>query len=127
MKREPIDIFRVEPRHEAIHYRLLNWAAWARVRSPYAQCPMFKALGVKSNSWQWHPPSFRESVDILDAAQMEKAVVSLPERHRIACQWWYVHQSPSVNRMCQRLGVTRDGLMKLCTDARTMLDNRLST
>lgn len=126
MKREPIDLFHVERRHSAIHARLLNWASWARVRPSYAQCPMFKALGVKSNSWQWHMPQIRDTVDIIDAMKVEKAVIALPEKHRIATQWWYVFQSPTVRVMCQRLGVTQDSMLKLCADSRTMLDNRLT-
>ena len=49
-----------------------------QVRPNYAQCPMFRALGVKSNSWQWHAPEIRDTIDTLDAMRLEKAVAALP-------------------------------------------------
>lgn len=127
MRRDAIDIFHVEQGHQAIHARLLNWAAWARVRPNYAQCPMFRALGVKSNSWQWHAPEIRDTIDTLDAMRLEKAVAALPDKLRTATRWWYVFQSPPVRRMCQHLGCTTDGLLKMCADSRTMLENSLTS
>ena len=125
MRREPIDIFLVEKRHHAIHARLLNWAEWARVRGYPKTSPMFAALGVLTNSRQWHTPEIRDSVDPLDAQAVEKVVAQLPDRHAAAIRWWYVYQKPPVRMMARALATNEHGLARYCTDARTMIDNRL--
>lgn len=126
MKRdETIDVFHVESRHDAIHAKLLNWAAWVRIRGYPAMSPMFRALGVRSNSRQWHPPVVNDQIDVLDAMQIEKEVAKLPPQHAEALRWWYVTQSPPAHVFRRRMGYTWDTLKKVCSDARTMLTNRL--
>lgn len=119
-----IDVFQVQARHNAIHARLINWANLVRVRPHYSVSPMFR--GWRSNSRQWSAPEPRVEVDTRDGWIIEKTVCSLPERHRIALQWWYVFKWPSVRVMRQNLGVTEDGLLQICNSARDMVDNRLS-
>ena len=122
MKRDYVDVFHVERHHEAIHARLLNWAAWVSVRPHYATSPMFQALGVRSNSRQWHAPDIRDTIDTLDAAAMEKMIHKLPAPHADAMRWWYVYKVP-VGAYCRAAGVNPAGALRLCTDARTMLAN----
>lgn len=125
MRREPIDIFLIERRHHAVHARLLNWAEWARVRGYPKTSPMFAALGVRTNSRQWHTPDIRDTIDPLDAMKVEKVVAQLPDRHAAAVRWWYVYQKPPVRSMARALATNEHGLARYCTDARTMVDNRL--
>lgn len=125
MKRESIDIFYVDSRHEEIHRRLVNWANWVRVRPHYAMSPMFKAMGYKSNSRQWHSPEPRVDVDTNDAWAVEQAMRKLTERHRVALVWFYVTRWPGAYAMRQKLGCTADGLLQLCNTARAMVDNSL--
>lgn len=125
MKRDFVDVFHVERHHEAIHARLLNWAAWVSVRPHYATSPMFQALGVRSNSRQWHAPDIRDTVDTLDALKLEKTMRHLPEKNRAALQWHYLYPFILPWRACRFLGVSQEGLRKLVVNARQMVDNNL--
>lgn len=124
MRLPDVDVFYVDPRHDAIDARLRNWAAWARGRPHYATSPMFRRLGVRSNGRQWHPPEVRESIDIIDAAAIERTLRELPRVHADALRWWYVHASPA-RAYCRKRGYSMGFLRRLCDDARTMLTNRL--
>lgn len=127
LKREhEADVFHVEARHDAIHRRLVNWASWVKVRGYPAMSPMFRALGVKSNSRHWHMPVIIDTVDMLDAQLIEKAVGKMPEMHAEALRWFYVFQHPPAHVYRRKRGYTWDTLKKICTDARTMLDNRVN-
>lgn len=125
MKRESIDIFYVDARHEEIHQRLVNWSNWVRVRPNYEISPMFAAMGYRSNSRQWHEPIPRVEVNINDAWHVEQSMRKLTERHRVALVWWYVTKWPAPWKMRQRLGCTEDGLLQLCNTGRDMIDNVL--
>jgi DNA-directed RNA polymerase specialized sigma24 family protein len=63
-------------------------------------------------------------VDTLDAVLLEKAVSALPEKHRAAVRWSYVHAGNPV-AMARALAVSKQGLSDLVGDGRTMLQNRL--
>jgi hypothetical protein len=120
-QRDYIDFHAVPDSQLAMHDRLLNWARWVRVSAPFWQAPIWR-LG-KSNSRQWHNPELREETDILDGQAMEKAVFALPDKHRDAVRWHYVHRtSPTQAR--KHLGVTNEGLQRLVIDGRSMLINR---
>jgi hypothetical protein len=122
MKRDLVDFFLIEDRHLAIHIRLENWARYVDSRGiHWNQAPIWK-LG-KSNGRQWHQPELRTPVDTLDGHALEVAVRALPEPHRDALRWQYVHRS-SPSKARRLLGVTNEGLMRLVRDARSMLTNR---
>lgn len=125
MKRESIDIFYVDSRHEEIHQRLMNWAHCVYVGPRWEMSPMFKAMGYKSNSRQWEEPRGRVEVDVHDGWFVERHMRYLPERHRFVLQWWYVISWPAAWKVRQQLGVTDDGLLRLCNSARDMIDNVL--
>ena len=118
-----IDYSHVPERHTAIHARLENWARWVRVRPHGWQvAPMFRLYQSKSR--QWEAPVIQNPVDTLDAVVVEKAVSALPEKHRAAIRWSYVHAGNPV-AMARRLGVSKQGLADLVDAGRTMLKNRL--
>jgi DNA-directed RNA polymerase specialized sigma24 family protein len=121
--REIVDFNHVATEHEAIHARLENWRRWVTVRHHgWATAPMFRMY--QSNARQWHAPVIQTPVDTLDAVLVEKAVAALPEKHRAAVRWSYVHAGNPV-AMARSLGVSKQGLADLVTDGRSMLQNRL--
>ena len=124
MKRDDIDLFLVEDRHQQIHERAENWADWVMVRQPMWVSPMFKQ--AKSNARQWAEPEYRRTCDILDAAEMEKQVAKLPEPHRSVIRWFYVYRTGE-QKFRKSQGMTKDVLRKYLSDARTMLMNRLKS
>ena len=120
---ESVDYSHVPERHAAIHARLENWARWVRVR-PHGWCthPMFKNFRA---SKQWEAsPHISTTVDTIDAALIEKAVYALPEKHRAAIRWSYVHAGNPV-AMARSLAVSKQGLADLVDAGRTMLQNRI--
>ncbi len=120
---EAVDYSHVNEMHADIHSRLENWRRWVIVR-PHGWCthPMFKNFRA---SRQWEAsPHISTPVDTIDAALIEKAVYALPDKHRDAIRWWYVHAGNPV-AMARRLGVSKQGLADLVGDGRTMLQNRI--
>lgn len=120
---EMVDYNHVQAHHEAIHERLMNWERWVRVRPHgWFTHPMFKNFRA---SKQWEAsPHIGTPVDTLDAALMEKAVSALPEKHRAAVRWSYVHCGNPV-AMARSLAVSKQGLADLVDAGRTMLQNRI--
>lgn len=60
----------------------------------------------------------------LEAMEVEKAVAALPEKHRAAVRWSYVHCGNPL-AMARTLAVSKQGLADLVDAGRTMLGNRL--
>ena len=117
-----VDYNHVKPEHEAVHERLSNWARWVRVRPHgWQTAPMFRMY--QSRARQWEAPVIQNPVDTLDAVVVEKAVSTLPEKHRAAVRWSYVHSGNPV-AMARALAVSKQGLADLVEAGRTMLQNR---
>lgn len=120
---ETVDYNYVHERHADIHARLENWRRWVIVRPHGWQvAPMFRLYQSKSR--QWEAPVIQNPVDTLDAVLMEKAVSALPEKHRAAIRWSYVHAGNPV-AMARSLAVSKQGLADLVDAGRTMLNNRI--
>ena len=120
---EAVDYSHVNEMHADIHSRLENWRRWVTVRHHgWATAPMFRMYQSKAR--QWHAPVIQTPVDTLDAVLVEKAVAALPEKHRAAVRWSYVHAGNPV-AMARTLGVSKQGLADLVEAGRTMLGNRL--
>lgn len=119
-----IDFHAVADRHFAIDRRLIEWARWVRVRpQAWRSQPMWR--GYQSMARQWHAPEVSTPINTLQAHEIERAVSLLPEKHRVAIRWAYVFAYIPVSVVRRELGVTKDDLLKLLTDARDMLCNRL--
>jgi hypothetical protein len=119
------DLHRVRYIHEGVHDRLLNWARWCNGgRGSSSGQPMFRQYrsGYRESAEQVFIP-----IDGLDAVKMEKQVIFLPEKHRIAVQWFYVysHRGLSMWKVLRFMGVQRDTLVTLVHDGRSMVKNRL--
>ena len=118
-----VDYNHVPERHTAIHARLENWRRWVIVRpNGWQVAPMFRLYQSKSR--QWEAPVIQNPVDTLDAVLVEKAVAALPEKHRAAVRWSYVHCGNPL-AMARTLAVSKQGLADLVDSGRTMLQNRI--
>lgn len=116
-----VDFNHVEEKHKDIHDRLVNWARWCRATSGGRGVhPMFKWC---KSPQHWEAVDLPPQVDPLDAVKLEKAVAQLPEKHRFAVRWCYVH-GDSPKRACQQVGESREGLYELIREGRQMLINR---
>ena len=111
----------IDPAHEAIHQRLVNWARWVR---PNGFChdvhPMFRKA-LTSRQWDTDP-YIHVACDTIDAQRLEKIVVSLPTKHKIVLKWYYVAPI-DYRKVCRKLAMNLDGLTLLLKDARTMVKN----
>jgi DNA-directed RNA polymerase specialized sigma24 family protein len=56
---------------------------------------------------------------------MERAVSNLPDKHRVAIRWAYVHTWKPPMLVARRLAVSPATLQDLIHDGRSMLNNRL--
>lgn len=119
-----VDFDAVEAKHQTIHKRLANWASWVSVRHINQWAASSLWLQVKSNAWQWHPPEYRETCDIIDAQYLEKEICKLPRPHADALRWCYVFRT-SPGFMASKMGVNKSGLARLIRDGRQMLMNRI--
>jgi DNA-directed RNA polymerase specialized sigma24 family protein len=120
---ENVDYNHVPDHHKSIHERLENWRRWVVVRpSGWQTAPMFRMYQSKAR--QWESPVIQSPVNTLDAVLVEKAVSTLPEKHRAAVRWSYVHAGNPV-AMARTLGVSKQGLADLVEAARSMLNNRM--
>lgn len=121
MRRDEIDFFEVRHAHIEIHARLQNWAKWARGgRGTGYVHPMFQ--GYRADGYhELHGGGV--PVDSLDAAAVQKLFPRLPEKHRWALQWSYVHPYIHFGRVCRALAVTKPALCELVHDGRSMVKN----
>ena len=123
MQRDLIDFHLVRDEHLSVHARLEAWARWVKVRPHGWQvAPMFRQY--RSKAWQWHRPEPQAQVNIPEAVAMEKAVSLLPEKHREAIRWSYVFSGNPAG-MAAKLAVSKQGLLDLVGEGRTMLRNRV--
>jgi hypothetical protein len=118
------DFNHIPARHDAINLRLEEWSRWVRCKpQAWAMQPMFRLYRAPK---QWESDlQIRIEIDTLAAHEIERAVSFLPDKHRTALRWFYVHSHVPVNGVRRELGVTRDGLGQLINDGRSMLINRL--
>ena len=75
---------------------------------------------------QWESDlQIRIEINTLAAHEIERAVSFLPDKHRTAIRWCYVHSHVPVGKVQRELGTTREALAGLIHDGRSMLVNRL--
>lgn len=117
---EPIDFFHVDPKHQEIDKRLINWG-----RSQYSG-----GGGGHTGMWRWVKPSqpwdaviTAVPVDRHDAMLVSKGIAALPSPHALALSWCYARKtSPSQGAKLLRTNI--EGLFRLVVDGRIMLINR---
>ena len=119
-----IDFHHIATRHDAIHLRLEAWGRWVRVSpKPWATHPMWRNARTPR---QWDiDPVVHQTLNTLEAHEIERAVSHLPDKHRSAIRWAYVFPYIHQGKIQRELAVTADALAKLIVDSRDMLANRL--
>lgn len=126
MKREVVDFFLVEDKHQAIDARLRNWARWSHNRGGATVSPMFRLYRAPADAnSEDRTDVVRQYVPIdpLDASEIQKGVSALPDPQRHALNWNYVKPS-NPRRAASMLGVSLEGLALLVRSGRVMLINR---
>ena len=121
-----IDFASVLEQHWGIHARLENWARWCRgtQRQDGAPgSPMFALYRTGDYAQRRYGDETPIPVDRMDAAQIAKAVAVLPDRHRQALQWCYLHPRNPAG-FAKSIGATMQGLHDLIRDGRQMLVNK---
>ncbi len=122
MLRPFVDFSHVEPKHQAIDGRLVNWARWSVNKAATGASPMFR-LYRATDAAQVYGAQAAEPVDSIDAARMQAVVIRLPTPHRLAISWCYIKRT-NPTRAAQEVGHSLEGLMRLIRDGREMLVNR---
>lgn len=113
-----IDFNHIEPKHQATHDRLINWASWYRDSKSAGTSPMFR--GYKSKWRQWHTPDIKIVADGKDAQRIEKIVTRLPVDSRKALVWFYM-ANESILKGRRRFNKTEQELHELINHARNMV------
>ena len=115
-----VDFSHVPSNQYEIHDRLLNWAKWARGGNSRNVHPMFRQY---RNDY-WEPTPSVTYADTVDALAVQKTMTHIPERYRLAVQWFYIARSNPMP-VCRHLGVSKQGLADLVIDGRTMVKDQL--
>ena len=103
----------IQPQHDAIHARCIEWAKWVRVHHrPFGIQPMFKGYMSKSRQWEEAPP-VPVAVNTLQALEVERAVATLPDQQRTVLRWAYVWPALHINAVARELGTSGDGLVAI--------------
>lgn len=123
MTRAYVDFSHVSEKHREIDKRLYNWAAWCVVHGGRFVQPMFRNYRSDESFDDVHAQQKPLPIDPSDALKIERAVVMLPESHKLATVWFYRIKTQPM-RACKALGVSRAGLAELIGDARQILLNR---
>lgn len=112
------DMTEVPPHQEAIHHRLsTNWRSYCHGGRHVEVCPYLRDYRPGDH---WNPPEPKQTADLIDGAKLNKAVVSLPELHRKALQWWYIQPS-SPGKAAKGLKMTQILLKGLVISGRQRL------
>jgi hypothetical protein len=119
------DYSHVTTRHDQIHYRLESWARWVKVKPQAWKAQALWRMYRAPRQYAYETADIKIELNTLECHETERAVSSLPEKHRTAIRWVYVFSYVPPNIIRRDLGVTRDGLGELITDGRDMLVNKL--
>jgi DNA-directed RNA polymerase specialized sigma24 family protein len=119
-----VDFAHVPVSQWKIHDRLENWARACRgapKQSGVIAAPMFALYrSTEAKREERYGNLTSVPVDHKDATFISAGVGALPDKHRRAIHWSYVHpRNPS--KMAKELGVELDGLARLVSAARFKL------
>jgi hypothetical protein len=126
-RREPrqyVDFSAVPPSQWKMHDRLENWGRASRGgdKQSGSAAPMFQ-LFRPSEARREYNAAISVPVDRSDAILIAKGVVALPDKHRRALQWYYIHPGNPAGA-ARNLAVTIERLAELVIAGRSMLVNR---
>ena len=124
-KREYVDFSAVPPSQWAMHDRLTNWAKWSRGTARFDRAisaPMF-VLYKSSDARREYGAPTSIPLDPKDATKVQVGVTALPEKHRRALHWYYLHPVNAMG-MARELGLPLAGVAEIVIRARFMLINK---
>jgi hypothetical protein len=103
------DLARIQHHHEAIHERCVEWGKWVKVNTRlFSPQPMFRHYRAPG---RWDVETVAPTaINTLQALEVERAVATLPEKHKTVLRWAYVWPALHINAVCREMGVDRDGL-----------------
>lgn len=105
-----------------LHARIENWRNWVIDRPNYRHTHSIEGRYRSPQCWEPVGPSV--VVDIWDAIAVEKAIVRLPEAHRIVVIGHHLYRADP-RAICRRAGVNWHGFDEHLRRAETMLRNSL--
>jgi hypothetical protein len=117
--------FSAIPEHQAdMDRRLQNWAAAQRGGDKQSgkSAPIF-ALFKSSDARREYGTATAVPVDRSDAIRVSKGVLALPDKHRSAIDWYYLHPRNPMAK-ARELALTLQALAEHVTEGRDMLINR---
>lgn len=126
VERPQVDFASVPPSQWAMHDRLLNWAKWARGSSRFDRMPGTPMFGLYRSSDARREYGATETsvpIDNRDATRIQVGVSALPDKHRRALHWCYLHPKNATS-MARELGLSLQGMAQMIKDARTTMINR---
>lgn len=116
---EPVDFCVIEKKHEEIHKRLENWARWCRGGGGGSSAlPMFRLY--RPDNFERGP--LAEPVDGTDAQRIMKGMHKMPDKHRVALNWFYV-KPVNPSKAAATLALSLEGLAEHVREGRQMLIN----
>lgn len=117
-----VDFNIIDPQHEKVHERLMNWARWVKVRPElgWKMAPFWRLVKWGNRGEE----VVKVSYDLQDAEATEKAVRDLPEPNRTAIRWWYVKAS-NPKEAARTMGLSLSGLSEVVSQTRGLLSRVL--
>jgi hypothetical protein len=87
--------------HKDLEQRIINWSIWAKssLKAPVS-C---RSLESRYKSPQhWHAEQARMPIDILDAVEIEKAIIKLPRPQLNIIVYAYIRSGYDFNAFCSK-------------------------
>lgn len=103
--------------------RLDNWARWCRHNPERAHCMSLEHRYTPPQCWESEQPKI--DVDVLDAAIVEKAVIQLPEKFRLALKYGLVTPWIPFWEQVRKIKCSRNDYEDTVRTAKIMLVNIL--
>ncbi len=92
-----------------IEARLNNWQAWGKDKLHYQKCKSLE--GNYKPPPVWEAPHLRTEIDLKDALEIERAVIKLPEKHKMVLVTAYMYKHLLINgrfnKTCNIIGISR--------------------
>jgi len=103
------DFSRMLDRHEYINERCIEWAKYVRVTTrPFSQQPIFRNYRAPG---RWDVDTVvPNTINTLDAMEIERAVSTLPDQSRTVLRWHYVWPALHPGAVARELRMSIDDL-----------------
>lgn len=118
--RQYVDFNKVPPSQWKMHDRLLDWARASRGgdKQSGACAPMFSSYRSNNARDREYGAATVVPVNRPDAELLNAGVAALPDQHRKAIHWYYVHRGSRPKAQADSQGVTMEKLAELVIEGR---------